>query len=106
MYFKINYEEVSKVGDYIIERSNELEKLYSDINKLCDEISEAYITEDSPITINKFKEYLTKFSYDNSLLKEGGLSLKASSSSYNDQDDKWANKVAQMDLDKGGIHNA
>ena len=93
MYFKIDYEQVSDLGEFLKLKSEELDGLYKDIIDICDKIDENYITEDSVIVTDKFRRYLNTFIKENYLLKAGGISLRKSSSLYSNQEIEWANNV-------------
>ena len=100
MYFKIDYNKVSDLGAFLKNKSEELDTLYDDILKLCDEIETNYVSLDSSIYLSKFRGYVNTFIDENVDLKKGGLVLERISNRYNNQEERWAKRVMQDDLNK------
>ena len=102
MYFKINCEKVSEVGNSLKSKSEELDTLYNDVLKLCDQIEENYRSEDSTIYLNRFRGYVYYFLNENQKVYLGGKYLSKTSSSYSEQEEKWAKSIIQDELNKRG----
>lgn len=100
LVFKIDNEKVSDYGTFLVEESDMLDHLYSDLLVICNEIEKNFITDDSAITIAKFREYISTFKKRNELLRKGGQILNGTASLYDNQEKLWANRVAQNELDK------
>ena len=49
MFFKINQEKVSEVGNFLKMKHHELDTLFDDVLKICDKIEQNYISEESTI---------------------------------------------------------
>ena len=103
MYFKINCDKVSEVGNSLKYKSEELDTLYNDVLKLCDEIEENYKSEDSTIYLNKFRGYIYYFLSENQNVYLGGKYLSGTSSSHSEQEEKWANSIIEEELNRRNI---
>ena len=98
MRFKIDYNKVSDLGQFLENKSDELDEMYEYILKICDRIDENYRSEESTIYTSKFQGYAKRLIHDNLFLREGGMVLDRTSSLYNNQENAWAKKVMQTDL--------
>jgi len=101
MYFKIDYEKVSDLGEFLKLKSDELDKLYNDFLDICDRIDDNYKSEDSVVVTDKFRRDLNMYTNENKLLKAGGILLKRTASLYSNQEEQWANRVIREALNKG-----
>ncbi len=101
--FKADDERISDIGYFLKNKSEELDNLYSDLLKICDDIEKDYISEDSPIYMAKYRSYIKQFLLENEDLKDGGNVLNKTSSTYSEQENTWAKQIMENEelLKKG-----
>lgn len=100
MYFKADYDKLSDISRASLNQSNELNDIFADMVKICKEIEENYISEDSSIYMSRMKSYLSDAIKENESLMTGAFSLNKISILYGAQDDKWEEQLMRSNLIK------
>lgn len=95
MFFKVDYDKVSEVGNSLVVETERLNSLYSDLVEICNSINENWHSEDSHIYIRRLINYLNVKSKENENLNVAGHALKDISYIYSEQDNKWLNELVQ-----------
>ncbi len=98
--FEFDDDKAKNFADFLKSKSEQLDSLYGDVSQLCDRIEEKYISEDSSIYLGRFRNNINKLKFENEDLHEGGIVLDKTTLLYNQQENKWAQKVLQLDTDK------
>lgn len=98
MYFKANYDRLSDMSRASLNKSNELNELYTDIMKIFDDINENWISEDSSVYIGQMKKYMKDRVRENDSLFKGAFALNKIAVLYGAQDDKWEEELKRSSL--------
>ena len=98
MYFKADYDKLSEIARASLNKSNELNELYSDIMKIFEDINNNWISEDSSVYIGQMKKYMKKRVLENDVLFEGAFALNKVAVLYGAQDDKWEQDLKRSSL--------
>ena len=98
--FDIDSEKTTEFAHFLKNKSDELDRLYQDVLKLCDDIEKNYISEDSSVYLDRFRNNVNILQNENKNLRKGGITLDSATALYTQQEDKWAKEMAQIDLDK------
>ena len=98
--FEIDNEKVLDLASFFICLSEEINNLYSDLLQLCDRVEENYISEDSSIFLDKFRNCINRFAYENEALYDGGKTLDKTNALYSQKEDKWVKEVTKLEEDK------
>ena len=97
--FLIDSEKTDAFSNFLKNKSRELDCLYKDVLQLCDRIEDNYKSEDSSIFLGRFRKNINTFVKENEDLYEGGNVIDKTNALYNQQEDKWAKEVTQLDID-------
>ena len=104
MKFGIDYDKVFEIGQFVKEKSEEINTIYYEIIDLCKKINDNWQSEDSSVYLEHMIAYTKNKIKDNEVLAKTGTTLCKVSSIYNEQDNKWAkNLVKDVELRKGKI---
>ena len=95
MYFKVDYDKVSEVGNSLVLETEKLNSLYMDIVKICQSINENWHSEDSSIYIYRLIDFLNRKVNENENLNVAGRVLKDISFMYSEQDNRWLKELVQ-----------
>lgn len=104
MVFKIDYEKVSNVSSYLVEKTEKLQSLYFDIIKICKEIDDNWSSDDSSVYIYKFISFIENKMKENENLNMAGHTLKEISSIYFEQEKIGLNNILRTDFGKGRMN--
>ena len=100
MYFSVDYDKLSKTGRSLSSKTHELESLYFDIYKLCQQVGDNWMGEDSTIYLGRMEKFLESRIDRGDSLYSCSNALNKISFIYNVQDNKWANDLLKSDLMK------
>ena len=104
MFFKVDYDKVSEVGNSLVVETEKLNSLYSDIAEICKSINENWYSKDSSIYIYRLLKFINDKAIENENFNVAGRALKDISSVYSEQDNKWLNELVQtLDVKKGRV---
>ncbi|MBO5376414.1 MAG: hypothetical protein J6A52_06125 [Bacilli bacterium] len=95
MYFKVDYDKVSEVGNSLVLETEKLNSLYMDIVEICQSINENWHSEDSSIYIYRLIDFLNRKVNENENLNVAGRVLKDISFMYSEQDNRWLKELVQ-----------
>lgn len=98
MYFKVDYDKLSDISRASLNKSNELNELYSDVMKIFDDINDNWISEDSSVYIGQMKKYMKNRVLENDALFKGAFTLNKIAILYGAQDDKWEEELKRSSL--------
>lgn len=104
MVFKVDYEKVSNVSSYLVEKTEKLQSLYFDIIKICKEIDDNWSSDDSSVYIYKFISFIENKMKENENLNMAGHTLKEISSIYFEQEKIGLNNILRTDFGKGRMN--
>ena len=97
MRFNVDCEILLEISDKLKSKSDELNNLYQDLLTICDEINENYMSEDSTIYVEKFRNYIKTFINENEDLRNGGDLLNNISLSYSGKENKWKETIEKIE---------
>ncbi len=97
MNFKIDYDKVFEIGQFVKEKSLEINNIYFEMIDLCKEINNSWQSEDSSVYLEHMILYLKDKIKDNEILDKAGATLCKLSSLYSEQDNKWMKDLLRND---------
>lgn len=100
MYFCVDYDNLSKTARSLKSKTYELDSLYTDILKMCNEVNENWVSEDSTVYLGRMESFLNDTLDRNEVIHKCANSLNKISYMYNVQDNKWANDLLKSELMK------
>ena len=103
MFFKVDYEKVSDIGNSLAVQTEKINTLYHDIVNICKSIDENWRSKDSSIYVYRFVNYIDSKMRENENLNVAGNALKDISSVYSEQDNKWLNELVRNSIGEGRI---
>lgn len=103
MYFKVDYDKVSEVGNSLVTETEKLNSLYHEVVEICKSIDDNWSSKDSSIYVYRLVSYIESKMKENENLNLAGRALKDISSVYSEQDNKWLNELVQNAVVKGRI---
>ena len=98
MYFKVDYEKLSDISRASLNKSNELNELYTDIMKIFEDINDNWISEDSSVYIGQMKKFMKDRVTENDALFKGAFALNKIAVLYGAQEDKWEEELKRSSL--------
>lgn len=97
MKFSVDYEKLNDLGVFIVNKSEEIDDIYSEILELCAQIDENWKSEDSSIYVGNMRDFVTATRQENENLLVSGEVLKKLSSLYSEQDNKWVRDIMKKE---------
>lgn len=97
MKFCVDYDKLSDIGKYTLEKSETIDGIYSDLIKICNEIDISWRSEDSSVYLGNISNYISKKIEENEDMVATGLVLNRISSKYSDQDNKWEKELIDLE---------
>lgn len=97
MKFSVDYEKLNDLGVFIVNKSEEIDDIYSEILELCAQIDENWKSEDSSIYVGNMRDFVTVTRQENENLLVSGEVLKKLSSLYSEQDNKWVRDIMKKE---------
>ncbi len=97
MKFSVDYEKLKDLGVFIVNKSEEIDDIYSEILELCSQIDENWKSEDSSIYVGNMRDFVTVTRQENENLLVSGEVLKKLSSLYSEQDNKWVRDIMKKE---------
>lgn len=97
MKFSVDYEKLKDLGVFIVNKSEEIDDIYSEILELCAQIDENWKSEDSSIYVGNMRDFVTVTRQENENLLVSGEVLKKLSSLYSEQDNKWVRDIMKKE---------
>ncbi len=97
MNFRIDYDKVYEIGQFVKEKSEEINTIYLEIIDLCKQINDNWQSEDSSVYLEHMIQYVKAKMKDNEILDKSGTTLCKVSTFYNEQDNKWMKDLLKND---------
>jgi hypothetical protein len=93
MNFSIDYEKIGELGNYLLSKSQEIDKLYDELINICKSIDENWESKDSSVYVYKIETFINELAKENEQIVGTGNLLNKIAGVYNDQDNKWNKKL-------------
>ena len=100
MNFSIDYDKLGDMGKYLIDKSKEIDDLYSELVDICISIDDNWKSEDSSVYLWKMVAFLKEIIKDNDQIVGTGELLNKLSQRYNDADNKWDKDLLREEQEK------
>ena len=97
MNFRIDYDKVFEIGQFVKEKSEEINTIYLEMIDLCKQINDNWQSEDSSVYLEHMIQYIKEKMNDNEILDKAGTTLCKVSSLYSEQDNKWMKDLLKND---------
>lgn len=93
MKLRVKYDELQETGKYINEKNEELKEVLDNIQKLIDEIPNAWKGEDSEIFVNNATAYMNIQKEKRKKVETLGAIITRVSGNYKSKDTEWGEKI-------------
>lgn len=98
MYFKIDYDRVSDIGNSLVTKTQELDALYSDIIEIYCEISKNWKSSDANVYYTDVATFLNEREDELEMINIASSGLRNISSKYSEQDNKFLNELIKNEI--------
>ena len=93
MQLRVKYDELQETGKYINEKNEELKEVFDNIQKLIDEIPNAWKGVDSEIFVKNATEYMNIQKEKRKKVETLGAIITKVSGNYKNKDAEWEDKI-------------
>lgn len=93
MSFRAEYEDLSKLGDYVEEKSEEIDKTLENIKSIIKTIPVAWSGGDSEVFVSKVMDTIQREKKNNLRVKVMSKMLKYASDGYQGKDSEWLDEI-------------
>jgi hypothetical protein len=97
MKFCVDYDKLSDIGKFTLEKSETFDGIYNDLIKICNELDTSWRSEDSSVYLGRMSNYISNKIKENEDIVTSGLVLNKISSRYSDQDNKWEKDLIDLE---------
>ena len=98
MKIKINTEEVNELSKYIVSKSEEIKSIYGDIEKEIENVSSAWVGNDSKEFAKAAREDIKNEMNKTGIIKKFGEELACVSKDFKDQESSWVEHIKRENV--------
>ena len=93
MNFRVKYDELGDTGKFISQKNEEINKTFDNIQKLIDNLPNAWKGEDSEIFIKNASSYMKEQKEKNKKVEVLGEIISIVSGNYQNKDKEWEDRM-------------